>query len=206
MLKKLKWHEILMSIMLIAGGAVLLMDPGMTLVTITKAIGFLLIAAGVIFMISYFLVHQMIGSNYNLVQGIVLAGAGAFICLNPDVIVSVLPMLLGLGVAISGVVKFQRAIDLARMHYSSWVGVLIPALINILIGLLVFLNPFSTAELLMRIIGAGLVFSGVTDLITTIFLTVKVEKYIVRGKAEEIPMPPHPEDLEGDYYVQEDDD
>ena len=37
--------------------------------------------------------------------------------------------------------------------------------------LIVILNPFSTVAWLMRLVGIGFLFSGVTDLITTIYVS-----------------------------------
>lgn len=53
------------------------------------------------------------------------------------------------------------------------------------IGLIVILNPFSTAAWLMRLVGIAFIFSGVTDLVTTIYVSRKASEYYVDGKAEE---------------------
>ena len=48
------------------------------------------------------------------------------------------------------------------------------------------LNPFSTVAWLMRLVGIGFLFSGVTDLITTVYVSKKASEYYVDGKAEEM--------------------
>ena len=42
-----------------------------------------------------------------------------------------------------------------------------------------------TAAWLMRLVGIAFIFSGVTDLVTTIYVSRKASEYYVDGKAEE---------------------
>ena len=98
---------------------------------------------------------------------------------------SILPVVLGIGVVLSGILKLQHAFDLKRMGFGTWVRIAITAAINVFIGLIVILNPFSTAAWLMRLVGIAFIFSGVTDLVTTIYVSRKASEYYVDGKAEE---------------------
>ena len=84
------------------------------------------------------------------------------------------------------ILKLQHAFDLKRMGFDTWVRIGLTAAVNIFIGLIVILNPFSTVAWLMRLVGIGFLFSGVTDLITTIYVSKKASEYYVDGKAEEM--------------------
>ena len=97
-----------------------------------------------------------------------------------------MPVVLGIGVVLSGILKLQHAFDLKRMGFDTWVRIGLTAAVNIFIGLIVILNPFSTVAWLMRLVGIGFLFSGVTDLITTIYVSKKASEYYVDGKAEEM--------------------
>lgn len=185
MLKQWKFQEISSGLLLTAGGLILLFVPELTLVTIANAVGIVLIIIGAIFIFSYICRKQMAAGNNDLVKGIVTAGIGLFICVRSEAVISILPVLLGVGVVVSGILKLQHAFDLRRMAVSAWTKVMITAAINILIGLIVILNPFSTVAFLMRLIGVGLIFSGLTDVITTIYVSKKASEYYVDGEAEE---------------------
>ena len=46
------------------------------------------------------------------------------------------------------------------------------------LGVVLVLNPFDTAIVLFRIIGVGLIFSGVSDLVTSLYMAKKVKNYV----------------------------
>ena len=185
MLKNWKVHEIGGAVALLNCGLVVLLMPELTLVTIANVIGILVIMIGAFFLIGYFLRKELAAGNNDLIKGLVIVCIGIFICVKSELVVSVLPVVLGIGVVLSGILKLQHAFDLKRMGFDTWVRIGLTAAVNIFIGLIVILNPFSTVAWLMRLVGIGFLFSGVTDLITTIYVSKKASEYYVDGKAEE---------------------
>lgn len=185
MLKNWKVQEIGGAVTLLICGLVLLLMPELTLVTIANVIGILVIMIGAFFLIGYFLRKELAAGNNDLIKGLVIVCIGIFICVKSELVVSVLPVVLGIGVVLSGILKLQHAFDLKRMGFDTWVRIGLTAAVNIFIGLIVILNPFSTVAWLMRLVGIGFLFSGVTDLITTIYVSKKASEYYVDGKAEE---------------------
>lgn len=185
MLKNWKVQEIGGAVALLICGLVLLLMPELTLVTIANVIGILVIMIGAFFLIGYFLRKELAAGNNDLIKGLVIVCIGIFICVKSELVVSVLPVVLGIGVVLSGILKLQHAFDLKRMRFDTWVRIGLTAAVNIFIGLIVILNPFSTVAWLMRLVGIGFLFSGVTDLITTIYVSKKASEYYVDGKAEE---------------------
>ena len=184
-LKNWKVQEIGGAITLLICGLILLFMPELTLVTIANVIGILVIIIGAFFLIGYFLRKELASGNNDLIKGLVIVCIGIFICVKSELVVSVLPVVLGIGVVLSGILKLQHAFDLKRMGFDTWVRIGLTAAVNIFIGLIVILNPFSTVAWLMRLVGVGFLFSGVTDLITTIYVSKKASEYYVDGKAEE---------------------
>ena len=184
-LKNWKVQEIGGAVALLICGLVLLLMPELTLVTIANVIGILVIIIGAFFLIGYFLRKELAAGNNDLIKGLVIVCIGIFICVKSELVVSVLPVVLGIGVVLSGILKLQHAFDLKRMGFDTWVRIGLTAAVNIFIGLIVILNPFSTVAWLMRLVGIGFLFSGVTDLITTIYVSKKASEYYVVGKAEE---------------------
>lgn len=185
-LKNWKVQEIGGAVALLICGLVLLLMPELTLVTIANVIGILVIMIGAFFLIGYFLRKELAAGNNDLIKGLVIVCIGIFICVKSELVVSVLPVVLGIGVVLSGILKLQHAFDLKRMGFDTWVRIGLTAAVNIFIGLIVILNPFSTVAWLMRLVGIGFLFSGVTDLITTIYVSKKASEYYVDGKAEEM--------------------
>ena len=46
------------------------------------------------------------------------------------------------------------------------------------VGVLMVINPFDSALLLYRLLGVGLLFSGLTDLASTLYLSKKMHSYV----------------------------
>ena len=176
MLKNWKVQEIGGAVALLICGLVLLLMPELTLVTIANVIGILVIIIGAFFLIGYFLRKELAAGNNDLIKGLVIVCIGIFICVKSELVVSVLPVVLGIGVVLSGILKLQHAFDLKRMGFDTWVRIGLTSAVNIFIGLIVILNPFSTAEFIMIFAGATMIAEGITDIICVIFILRKVRE------------------------------
>ena len=108
--------------------------------------------------------------------GLIGIAIGALIFLRKDIFASLIPFILGIAILISGFVKLQDAIDASRLGYKNSIIYIILAVINIIAGVVVILNPFTTAVMLFMIIGISLIFSGISDIISTVYLSRKIKK------------------------------
>ena len=173
LLKQLKWDTLLMGVLYILLGIVALVIPE----TMEKLLGFLigvvLIIAGAVSMISYLLrdAHQNYYHN-DFLHGLLGILLGIVVLYKVDFIISLVPWLLGILVLVSGLSKLQDVIDLRRMEYGNWVFMLVLAIINIAFGLILIFNPMAVAMM-----GVGLIFSGITDCITTVYFAGKIRNY-----------------------------
>ena len=168
-MKKLltRWARrgVLFSILMIALGAVLFVWPGHTLELATKLVGAGLLAAGVIAGIQWYRDRHVVGNSYiNLATGILLEILGVIVLTAPGLIVSILPVCVGLMILVNGIVNLAQALDLRRAGYSLWTVSFIMAVLTLVLGALIALNPFSTMEVLVMAIGIILVYNGVTNL------------------------------------------
>ncbi|MDE6517337.1 MAG: ATP-binding cassette domain-containing protein, partial [Acetatifactor sp.] len=80
-------------------------------------------------------------------------------------------------IMVSGLFKLQGALDVQRMGGNA-VLILGLAVVNVVIGILMVINPFESAMLLYRLLGAGLLFSGLTDMASTLYLSSKMHGYM----------------------------
>ena len=168
--KEMKWNLVFTAGVCIAAGLVLIFFPEVTARTLALALSIFLMALGLIRAIAYFARDPQLGLfQYDLVMGLVYLLAGIFILLRTEEIISLIPFLLGFVVTISGILKLQNSINMLRGKDHSWPAILVLALLNIIFGIVLLLNPFDAATTLIILLGAGLVYSGLSDLIT-IFL------------------------------------
>ena len=178
MLKELKWEAILTGVLYILLGIVALVVPETMQKTLGYLIGIVLIVAGLISIMCYLLRDAKENYYHNeFVFGLVGMVLGAAVLYKVEVIISLIPFILGILVLFSGCSKLQDAIDLKRLGYSSWAGMLVMAAINIILGIVLICNPFQAAIVLFRVLGVGLIISGVSDCFSTIYFARKFHKF-----------------------------
>ena len=102
---------------------------------------------------------------------------GAVVLYKVEIVISLIPFILGVLVLCSGCSKLQDAIDLKRLGYGSWLGLLIVAAINIILGVVLIYNPFKAAILLFRVLGVVLILSGAGDCFSTIYFARKLRRF-----------------------------
>ena len=178
MLKELKWEAILTGVLYMLLGIVALVVPETMQKTLGYVIGIVLIVAGLISIICYLLRDAKENYYHNeFVFGLVGMVLGAAVLYKVEVIISLIPFILGILVLFSGCSKLQDAIDLKRLGYGSWIGMLVVAVINIILGIVLICNPFQAAIVLFRVLGVGLIISGVSDCFSTIYFARKFHKF-----------------------------
>ncbi len=176
-LKEIKWNTIVTSVVYIALGIVLLFMPTTSLYIILNIIGIGTAVAGLLSLIRYFTFDANESFYRNdFLLGLIGVAIGLLIFLRKDIFASLIPFLLGIAIMFSGFVKLQDSIDAKRMGYQNSVVYIVLSLINIVVGIVVILNPFKTSELLFMIIGAGLMYSGISDLVSTVYLSRRLNK------------------------------
>lgn len=179
LIKQLKYNAIITSLLYIMIGLVLIVNPETTALLLCNIIGSIFIVLGVISVIRY-LILDITSRFYrnDFLFGVIEILIGIFIIYQKELVISFIPFIFGLFIIISGISKFQDALDSFKFKYQySWLY-LILAIISIIFGILVLLNPFDSAKLLFIVIGVGLLYSGISDLFTTIYLASKIKKFL----------------------------
>ncbi|MGN0513587.1 MAG: DUF308 domain-containing protein [Lachnospiraceae bacterium] len=175
--KAMKKNVIVTSSIYIIVGLILAIFPGSTARTIGYAFATVILIAGLGFLYRFIVkdcVYSFVGNE--LVVGIVLVLASVFVYARVEDVMSFIPLLLGILILVSGLSKLQNAIGLHRMQYRGSKVVLIMAILNILLGILLILNPFDAITTLIMLIGIGLILSGLTDIITSLWIAGNVAK------------------------------
>lgn len=172
----MKISFVLASVLYIILGLILLIWPGVSATVFCYAFGGVLLAYGLVTVLSFFLRDSRQGVfAFELFLGIVAAALGLLFLLRPMIVASVLPVILGLFIVVDGLVNLKRAMELRRMLYLRWSIPLVLSLVSVLLGLLILFRPFLAAEALVMVIGAVLIYEGLSDL-WTIFRVSKWTK------------------------------
>lgn len=153
-------------------GAVLLLFPATTADLIAYSISIFLIVKGALRVIHY--IKQKDRANRNdLMAGIILVSAAILLFIFKGLVVSIMPFVLGTGIILSGIQKLIDAIQLKKLKQSMWMTILAMGIVCLAFGIIMVMNPFSVAMNLLRWLGVGLIFSGFTDLVSTIAIGKK---------------------------------
>lgn len=181
MLKDIKWKSILISVLYIAAGLLLVIYPKASADVICDVLGIACIAAGIINIASYFamdLDHSLMRNDF--VIGVMFIMVGALILYKKSLVFELVPFLLGAVITASGFMKLQDGIDAKRMGFQSTSNIYIwLAIVSIILGIVImFMLPASTATVtIFTLIGIGLIYSGATDLYSTVYLSAKIKKF-----------------------------
>jgi len=183
-LKELKWDALLTGIFYVLLGFAALLIPE----TMEKLLGYLLgvvlIIAGAVAMIGYLLRDARQNFYHDdFHHGLLSIAAGILVLLKVDVIIAMIPFLLGALILVSGCSKLQAVIDMKRMNYGNWVAMLIAAAVNVLFGILLMCKPFSSAVVLARLLGLGLILSGASDCFITCYFARKIRSFLAGVQA-----------------------
>jgi uncharacterized membrane protein HdeD (DUF308 family) len=150
-------------------GVVLLIWPSVSNTVICYVIAVAFIAYGIFRTACYFTrgsVETMLARD--LAAGLISVAVGVFCLLKPSVVISILPVLFGLALIAGAMGAVQTAFDLRRMEDGHWALSLIAALVFLILGILILVDPFSSAMVLTRFIGAALIIEGVCGLISAV--------------------------------------
>ncbi len=180
-MKQLKWDVILTSLLYVVLGIVVLLMPGIMFKTLGYLIGAFLIVAGAVSMIGYLLrdAYQSYFRN-DFVYGLIEITIGIIVLYKIDMIRTLVPIILGVLVVASGCRKLQDVIDMKRMEYGNWIAMLVLAAVNVVFGVVLILDPIGAEAVLERLIGIGLIVSGLTDCAIACYFAGKIRKYLDR--------------------------
>ncbi|MBO5072822.1 MAG: DUF308 domain-containing protein [Eubacterium sp.] len=171
LLRQIKWNLVILSFLFIALGIILILWPNEVMRTSCYMLAAMLIIVGVISLINY-LRKDISGIlyRYDLVVGLSAVLGGILVIIKVDQLLSLIPVVLGFLVTISGILKMQNSVDMLRLGQGTWYVAFCMAILNIIFGIVLLIDPFSR-ELLVYLLGAALIFSGITDLYVTISIS-----------------------------------
>ena len=176
LIKQLKWNLIAIAVAFIALGVILIIYPTEVMTTACYMIAALLIIIGVISLINY-LRKDITGLiyRYDLVVGLSSILGGILIIVKIDDLTKLIPVVLGFLVTISGILKMQNSVDMLRLGNGTWHVAFGLAIVNIIFGIVLLINPFAE-ELLITLMGIALIYSGLTDMFVTIVISKKLSE------------------------------
>ena len=176
---KLKRNWFFSAIITIILGLLLVLFPAAALTSVSYVVGGIAIAMGVIRTVRYFKQDHTYPFLFqsDLVVGLLSVGFGIFMVSQPVTVMSLLPHIFGILLVGCGVGGILRAVDAKKAGFASWGVLLGLAIVSIVLGGLIMSNPFGAIETVVVIIGAGLIYQGITDIVTTLAVGKRIDQW-----------------------------
>ncbi|WP_408070371.1 HdeD family acid-resistance protein [Butyrivibrio sp. JL13D10] len=163
---RLKKNILVDAIALLVVGLVLIFLPGTSLNILTKVIGAVVLAAGVISVLTGIASknQNVLTKNSSVGFGLVIAVVGVWILINPEFFEAIIPVIAGVIMLFSGLMNLGETLSLGRNSYKNWWVALILAAVTIAAGAFLVFNPITMVKYVVQIIGAALAYNGASNL------------------------------------------
>jgi uncharacterized membrane protein HdeD (DUF308 family) len=167
---KLLKGELVSSIFYMVFGFCLVLAPVQMINLICKVVfGLMLIGAG-LYHIYIYVREKEKATIVDMFTGVIVAVMGSFLFYNSQIVVKLLPLMLGAFVLVDCIWTLRGAFRLKKRNRPEWKAFLIASIICLILGAVMMWNPFSGIR--MTILFAGWVFlcNGVADIVFFILL------------------------------------
>ena len=161
-LKEMRADFLLSSVLCIILGIVLIVWSEGTLNFIGRLFALILIVIGAVYLIGYF--FNGLEKNLSGIAGAVLLLIGIWIMITPGVVVSVIPIIIGVILIYHGLKQVLLSMESKKYNNSKWGLVLLLAVISIVFGAICISNAFGIMELTSIVIGISLIYNGVSNI------------------------------------------
>lgn len=169
--KKTIWPSLISSGVILVLGLLLFFKSSVTLMGISYIFGGLIIAIGVLAIVRFISNnHSDISNQLNIIYGIICIISGIFFIEKPEIIGSIIPVVMGIGIIISSSLKIQQSFDLKSLNSSYFFWSFVTALLSLICGVVLLFNPFKGAVIITKVIGIFLVIYAILDICNTIVL------------------------------------
>lgn len=181
-------------------GGILAFFPNMSAQVVSNSVGAIFALLGVVLLTRYFVldIKKILYCN-DFVFGILCILGGLVIIFQTNLILTLIPIVLGFVIVASGLVKLQRAVIAWRIKSSLSSTYVILSSIAILVGIVImfFLAGKQSQQVLFIVIGLGLIYAGISDLFVLFFLENSFKKAV-----ESSSFTPEKEAIQEDVNVQ----
>ena len=161
--------NVIVSIILFLVGLILLLKPDATIKSITIIIGIILIIMGsgpVIDLIK----SEEKKLSFSIAPSIILFVIAFILFFSPGLLISIIPILIGVALVMSSAFKLQNIYNLKKTVGTFNVWTLVITFIILVLGLVLIINPFGGVVAITQVIGVFLMVYAILDIIDNIIL------------------------------------
>lgn len=173
--KKVSVASILTSIAIGILGLIILFNPNETIALLSLILGIIIMIIGIGKIISYIILRKESNfSNYDLIYGIIAIVISIIMLANANAFATIVRVIIGIWIAYTGIMKLIYALNLKSLSSSSWIAVMIMAIITIIAGVYIAID----SSILIMVFGALIVAYAIIDIIEQVIFMINVNKFI----------------------------
>ena len=181
---QLKWYHYLLSALVVLMGLVFIVYKEINVPFLCRLFACVFAAAGVVSIVSYVVKDVAIGYyRLDLVYGMMAIFIAVLFFTKQDELGEYFPLIAGMILVSSGVIKFQHSIDMKRIDRKmkrvteAWLVVMIFALMCITAGVVaVYMKPEDSRTLFL-FVGISMMVAGASDIFTNLVFNRKVKQF-----------------------------
>lgn len=166
--------SIMSSIIFMIMGLLLFFNPEGIIVSISIIIGLFACLYGITQLVFYFKNREFGYSD--LMIGLFAIIAGFLLISNTNIIATIIPITIGICMIGMGAKKLELSLNLKDSMVTGWSYMFIMAILTIVCGIVLIINPIKGAFIATKIVGLIIVIYSVIDVIESIIFKNNVKK------------------------------
>lgn len=183
--KKIFWTSIVSTMAMLTFGVLLFAFPETVMKTITTGLAIIFIAIGIMPIINYFRYRSSgVSTTFSFMMGVFCIVVGLILLMNKNILAIIIPIITGVWMIINSINRTAIAMDLRDANISFWSITLIYAIITLVGGVLLILDPVNGGKLVSKTVGIIICIYSVVDLIELILVRVKFRQVVSEVKNE----------------------
>ncbi|MCM1283425.1 MAG: DUF308 domain-containing protein [Muribaculaceae bacterium] len=161
-LRKIRADFLFSSVLCILLGIVFIVwkDGVIDIIGTVLAIG--LVVVGVVYLSSFFL--NIVTNGLSVLMGVVVLAVGIWFLIQPPVIVSLIPIVIGVVLAFHGVRGLKETLDAKKNGLGSWGFNFALSVLEIVFGAICIFDAFGVMEKAVAVVGILLVLGGLSNI------------------------------------------
>ena len=169
-LRSIRLHLSVTAVLEIVLGVVLLIWARDVVDIFAQVVGVIVIVMGLVEVFAKIFddTARMIG----ILTGLILVAVGGFIVLHPAGIISIIPIIIGVGLVAHGIQNFSLALAGKRSGASQWGWMVVMSIVTIVLGVVCIVCAVQVVSIAVRIGGAFMIIDG----LASIFMVHRVNR------------------------------
>ena len=179
--------------LMVAAGIFCFINPGQTFMTMAFVIGSVMVINGLIHTLGFLLARGSFGIGDNngwiLIDAILTLLLGILILCNQLTVDIAIPMIFGMWVLVSGLLRFEASTRINRQKKpANFRAALITGIVTIVVGLFGFINPLITYVSVVALLGIFMVVQGANSIELGINMPHKAKEDAVQYVSTHVPV------------------